>query len=354
MAETSQKYQIEKYLSGYGLAAFETKHSVYVVLFCMCRVSMKTGYKFDNVARTPTMGKAVRQTTPPYSRHALNEAMVKFVKEKGIRHAFDFGVYKSIMMGQAVRGLGLVHNIDILKVMLSITPYAYVKHLDLKAAVIECALKYEGLWPKNDKPLDRWASAIAERIFLLLNHVRRLKFSPIRWRQCIKSLDNDCIKMLRDIVDSIKAATRNYDSMEQAGEIESTQPYDDLDALGRDGFEHSDMDGEADIVTPAKKAKLNSGKASKKSTPKDDTTPEKLHGAKKASPTPVHKLIPTYATHQSYVQVVVDGKKSLVVACSQKQHADHKKVIEMIYKYLVEIDSADKDVAKNLRTTLIN
>ena len=311
---------------------------------------MKTGYKFDNVARTPTMGKAVRQTTPPYSKQSLNEAMVEFVKQKGIRHAFDFGVYKSIMMGQAVRGLGLVANIDILKVLLSVTPYAYVKHLDLKGSVIECALKYEGLWPKKDKPLDRWASAVAERIFLLLNHVRRLKFSPIRWRQCIKSLDNDAIKMLRDIVDSIKVATRNYDSMEQEGETESTQPYDDLDAIAKDGFDHSDIDGEADIVTPAKKVKLSSGKAKAK----DDTTPEKLHGAKKTSPTPVHKLIPTYATQQSYVQVVVDGKKSLVVACSQKQHEEHKKVIEMIYNYLVEINSADKDVAKNLRTSLIN
>ena len=48
--------------------------------------------------------------------------MIQWVKQVGIRNAFKFGAYDRIMLSQAVCGLGLVENAELLKLLLKSSP----------------------------------------------------------------------------------------------------------------------------------------------------------------------------------------------------------------------------------------
>jgi hypothetical protein len=236
---------------------------------------VKPSYKFSNVCRVPGVSdKAVRQGTPPYDAKQLNAMMLQLVRETGVRHVFDFGPYKGIMMGQAVRGLGLVFNQDILELCLAVTPFAYLNHLDLKRAVMEAALEFEGLWPKS-KPLDRWAASVAERIFCLLNHLRRIKWSPVRWKQCVKNLDNEDKKTLREMLKKVKQATREYNTMEITGEAAETVGYNEDGAA-----EHDEGEGAAEEAFPGDELdfELEEADGAADHDEGDELTPKKVKG----------------------------------------------------------------------------
>ena len=152
---------------------------------------VKSTFKRPNqfrVGRSAT----IRSSTPEYDVEVLTQKLKDFVKATGTTKAFQFGLYSSILMGQAVRGAGLLQNEGIISLMLQVSEFAYLKHQDLKHAVVECALYYENLWTKSPGgSLDRWASCVAERSLCVLNHLRRISFSDVRWRQAVKRLDKE-------------------------------------------------------------------------------------------------------------------------------------------------------------------
>jgi hypothetical protein len=337
---------------------------------------VKPSYKFSNVCRVPGVSdKAVRQSTPPYDAMQLNKMMLQLVRERGVRHVFDFGPYKGIMMGQAVRGHGLVFNQEMLELCLAVSPYAYLNHLDLKRAVMEAALEFPGLWPRSKKPLDRWAAAIAERIFCLLNHLRRIKWSPVRWQQCVKNLDNEDKEMLNKMLKKVKQATREYNTMEITGESAETVDYEE-DGAADGAAEHAEG-GAAEQAFPGEDSDFELGAADgaaehDEGDAADDSkvTPKKAKGkpvAKKADstkkaakktglpPKPVHLLSSGGGQKQSYIQKKTEGgKKELIVACSDKQHPEHKKVIGLIFQHLVDHSTDSKEEALKLRSFLLS
>ena len=80
------------------------------------------------------------------------------------------------------------------------------KHTDLKRAVTNCALEYAGLYDHKScrKPVDRWASDIAERMMCLLTHMRRIANSPVRFQQASSSLCASEVQVLRDMADRVR------------------------------------------------------------------------------------------------------------------------------------------------------
>ena len=50
----------------------------------------------------------------------------------------------------------------------------------------------------------RWASEIAERLFCVANHLRRIKHSVVRWRQCCVQLNESEKDLLQQIVDDME------------------------------------------------------------------------------------------------------------------------------------------------------
>jgi tRNA U55 pseudouridine synthase TruB len=232
------------------------------------------------------------------------------------------------------------------------------------------------LWPKSKKPLDRWAAAIAERIFCLLNHLRRIKWSPLRWQQCIKNLDNEDTQTLRKMVKKVKQATREYNTMELTGETAETVCYGEDEAA--DGAAEHDESGAAEQAIPGEDSDLEPETLEDGAAEHDEGdaaddwlgTPKKAKGkpvaktpnstkkaAKKTglSPKPVPILSVSGGKKQTYIQKKTEGGKlQLIVACSEKQHKDHKKVIGLIFQHLVDLSTDCKEEALQLRKFLIS
>lgn len=323
----------------------------------------KPSFKHSNGGgRAPSTAqsmKAVRQATPPYEYEALKDAVLLHCREAGVRRAFDFGIYKGVSMGHAVRGHGLVFNAALLGTILDVTPFAYVKHLDLKRACVEAALQLPGLWNQS-KPLERWASHIAERIFCLLNHLRRIKFSPVRWKQCARTMDKPGLEELAALVDKVQEATREY-TQEEMVDAEPKLPLLDERPGLKSGEEGAQEQGQA-VKSKGERSK-GKGAQSKGSQGKEQSgAVEQKAGAlcsgvrktvlKQKQEEP--HLYCVFGTAQSYIQKKAGSGRKLVIACSAKQHKCHAEVIKLICDYLSETGSDSKELAQRLRDHLLS
>lgn len=146
-----------------------------------------------------------RLPTPPVDKSDLNANLQNYVSSVGTAKAFDFAVYTGIPIGNGVRGKGLLAVAVLLGILIDSASHVTFTHADLKAAVLHCAFCIDGLWPKEQKrPIDRWASDIAERIFTICNHLRRIRHSPTRLRQCMQDLTVLEQDRLQSIVDRVE------------------------------------------------------------------------------------------------------------------------------------------------------
>ena len=257
-------------------------------------------------ARMPAVrcNSSRRLPAPAYCIADLKAALLGLVKRRGSRNALDMGLYSSIMLGHAVRGRGLAELEPLISCLLSVSPAGILKHGDLKKAILSVSMEIDGLCPLGPgQSLDRWASQKAERCFVVLNHVRRLAQSPVRWRQSIRSLDSPSIEILSNIKNQV------------------------LEQLPLPSKLENDI-GPEDSVSQVQ-------------VPKD------------MEEDPKEKLVVVRASSKSYIQVCSGTKKSLLVGCSSKQHKDHQNLITLVAKYMTEHHSTAKALATELRDFLL-
>ena len=168
------------------------------------------------------------------------------------------------------------------------------------------------------------------------------------------------------MVSSVKQLPGNfkYDSVEAVGEADGTVLYDESME-----FENEPADAGSEPTSPAPKPKCT--KASPTKT-KASPTKTKVE-SHKASPTKT-KVKSTKAsitktkdgtsevelylgqfTAKSYIQTKGENNnKVLVVACTSTQSAKHHDVCKLIFGYLKENNTADKELALNLRQHLLS
>ena len=292
-----------------------------------CKVSIPTkGRKTAHTLRTPT---------PPYSRDDLKKAMTVWIKENGIKSALSFGAYDKILLSQAVRGIGLCQNSAFLKILLEVSPCAKILHSDMKWAVQEVSHTFDTLVPAG-RPLERWASEVAERVFTLLNHLRRVVHSAVRMRQACRGLDNQNVMILKELQGKMHI---DSEASSCSGPI--------LDSKTEVSISPDDSISQVLVRCPP---------VSKISKKKDDKTAKSSKSDPRGHALPGgQRLFLVLAKNQSYIQVREcngTGKK-LVVACSQTQSTEHQQLMSMILTYLLEQGTCDKTLAMKLRAHLM-
>jgi hypothetical protein len=130
--------------------------------------------------RKPT-GGAIRKSASIVDQPSLERAFEEHVKEAGVETAFHFGVYLNLPISHAVRGHALACNYKLLKRILVLIPSGVVNQKPLSDALETCAWSFKDLAPKTQ--VTKWAAEAAYAVFVMLNHLRRLKYSPLRQRQ---------------------------------------------------------------------------------------------------------------------------------------------------------------------------
>jgi hypothetical protein len=254
--------------------------------------------------------------------------------------------------------MDLLHMRNILLDFLQLSPTATLQYTTLRQAFHEVLVAnpdiFATLKQKDDK-LDVWSAAgnLADAILCGMNHTRRLR-NPIRWAQATSRLDPELVHHLEKLRDGV----RNTNSMaevlptqelleqvegvmdDDASETEMLHTQDLLDASFEDE-EDDDHDEDADSLlkealcaspVPTKKAKIEQAIEAKKlvamEAKKKPAAEMAVSMKKPATSQGFHssifgKLFLTFATHQSYIQYMFEGKKILLAAFSQKQSSDH-------------------------------
>ena len=123
----------------------------------------------------------MRKAASSIDQLALDKVMENHVKEVGVDVAFEFGVYSNLPISHAVRGHALAAASPLLKKILVLCPDGTVNQKPLSDGLETAAYSFRELAPRSG--VGKWAADRAYAIFVMLNHLRRLKYSPLRQRQ---------------------------------------------------------------------------------------------------------------------------------------------------------------------------
>ena len=178
--------------------------------------------------------------------------MSEYIKKVGTARALQLGIYQGVPLGHAARGRGLVALADILESLLSVANHITFKHYDLKRTMANLALRYPELHDHR-RPLDRWGSDIAERVFCVVNHLRRLAHSSVRLAQALHTVPEEEAIVLRGLVAKValpsgqnsasaysSAPVTSSEAAPESSKTYSTpqvlKPNDSMCSLDSDGF----------------------------------------------------------------------------------------------------------------------
>ena len=298
-----------------------------------------------------------RMATPVYDAAFLTTQLTDYVSSTGVKKCFDLGLYGGMSLNQAVNGYGLIQNKGLLKVLVSVSPFAMFKVSDLKATLLQLSSTFSGLVPEDKgKDVNRWATKMAERFMVLLNHARRLKNSDVRLRQAGRKLDSSTCLRLNQLLSSMKCASA------------TSEPF--LMMLEDIRFEDADMDDaelDKDLklalpMPPCKNTKKKKEEVAKdKGVVKDKKKKEK--GAVDVAKCGIAaigiaakdiKYTLTCAKKQSYIQFLAPGqKKTLLIGVSAHQSKEHHGIVKVMYDHFCKNQTTDKEQAKSLRDALL-
>jgi hypothetical protein len=313
--------------------------SSYIKVHSFAFQIMVSGVSHRKTHKTTSNG---RSTTPAYDEQQLMECVEDYVQKTGVMKSFELGVYANMNVSQAVHGWSLVKCKPLVESLMDVSPYCMFKVLDLKHALKAVGQKFSGLVSEK-LTVEAWADKMAERIMVIMNHLRRLKNSEVRLRQALKKLDQKNSEALQGLVSQVKL-------------FSATTPVPECLALEELKDDFLDMDIMESKPVPPKKHAGVVGAASGVPT----TAPtETKSGQKKVSKVDGAlakdvRFMATFAKQQSYIQYVVGGStKKLLIAVSQQQSKDHSNIIKVMHDHFQKNPTVDKAVAQSLRAALL-
>jgi hypothetical protein len=140
-----------------------------------------------------------RAASPSLSDEDLYEGLKGYIHKASTATAFNFGVYHSIAVGQAVNGFGLLLLSPFILFLLQLLPCLLFKYTSLKAALGRNADWYPTLVDAS-RTSEKWAGDTAERIMCICHHVRRLKQNATKFRQAAQRMDAEQTEQLKTLV----------------------------------------------------------------------------------------------------------------------------------------------------------
>ena len=146
-----------------------------------------------------------RDPCPEYNLDTVQGCILEHVHREGAARAFELGVYAGVHTAHAVRGSSLLKCGALLQALVTGLPYARVRYGDLKAVLKNVGLQAPEVVTQGPSrwrswTVDEWAGATAERLMVLLAHVRRLHHSQLRFAQCVAKLSDPETAQLQDLL----------------------------------------------------------------------------------------------------------------------------------------------------------
>ena len=156
----------------------------------------------------------------------------------------SFGAYETISRSQATDAKGLIHCLPLLEDLLQISPCGEIHPNPLRQSIMKLVQEKPAM-NQTDWNCQVWTNLRAERVTVILLHLRRLK-SEEEMRKCVGKLTGkDCLQ-LKKIVSIMED---NKEPLDKRGK-------DPLDKRGVEQEEEEEEEEEAETPPPAKQRKL--------------------------------------------------------------------------------------------------
>ena len=126
-----------------------------------------------------------RHCIPAYDKTELREGLLEHMKKEGVNSAFELGPYMSLSRSRAASAAGLIGMQCLLQVLLRVAPHAEIHIAALKDCFLAVAVSYPAV-TGGTMGARHWAGWMTERIMTALNHVRRIKNSSKKYKECTR------------------------------------------------------------------------------------------------------------------------------------------------------------------------
>ena len=183
-----------------------------------------------NFALQSTMGEirkgGKRPRVPPSGLEALTELELALLDKHKKEGVLEFHGYENVGLAQAVFGLGLLQNEDFLRQILKIAASASIRSDVIKVAfrvILTRNRLVKGGQPKAAWSDSVWIAHRAERVGVMLHHLRRLKREEVRRHQCFSKLALPEIERLQHLIDMVDLSAGEWDGDSQGG-TDSLEP----------------------------------------------------------------------------------------------------------------------------------
>ena len=347
-------------------------------------------------------GGARRLPVPIVCQDSLTNVLENHVKEVGVSVAFFFGAYEYLGRSQAVHAAGLKFNEKLLWNLIRLAPSGEIKISQFKAALLIILKKFPQL-NKTHLDSELWAGFKGDKMSVMFAHIRRYKVDIVRQRQALSKAtneDRESIDCLADLLQLKEAAA--FSPVSSGASVSSATPVKKNRELKREvsldesGYPRMLLESSDEVplkpdkqgqghLPPTKKLKaVDMACASAvdpllaeafadlgSSAPASVPTPSAQKPTTKRALAPhmsksldtgmgpfvskaFGKLYITRASKQSYIQIDVSGKKTLLVALSTGAFPLHNQDILKIASWVCsQGPSLTKDGVLRYRAAMV-
>ena len=369
------------YEANFAACSVITKFLLAVCLvFAMVGMKASVSSKSSGKKQTP-----IRRPCPEIDMEELKEKLHAFVEKVGFKEAFNLYAYNNLPVSNAVDGYSMLKKEQLVMLLLQVSPLGMIKfsHLRDGCKYLEDTFGKE-LFSCFTVSAPMLAGKVADQLFVLLAHVRRVMGNMDRWTEAFARFSNNDLAGLKNL--------QGY-MVEHGFEVKTTKSKEpDSPAVTPLKFRKLAMqisDVSVDSFGLAKVPRMHATSPDPEVLLLHEESPMPLK-KRPAAATPMkrpaaetikkHKgviamkaesscakkqvdfkinigtLVVAGGKDQSYVQHVPKGssKKQLVVAVSKSMTHEHRKLIDKIHDWILKQSGPSKMEVVNYRNKLLS
>jgi len=300
-----------------------------------------------------------RRPCPDVNLEELKERLHGYVEKIGAKEAFNLYAYNNLAVSRAVDGYSLLKKEQLVMILLQVSPLAMIKFSILRDACkhLEATFGKE-LFSCFNVSASLLAGKVADQLFVLLAHIRRVMGNEDRWFEALgKYSSNDVagLKNLREfMVDhgfEVKGAATQDSSNTAITPVKLRQLGKQISDVSIDsyGFPKVPKIGNASPLADPEVRNLfeesplpikkRPAAVSSHATIKKDKAPTAMKAKSHSTgdfKINIASLKVSGGKDQSYLQHVPKGssKKQLIVSVSSKMDVNHRKLVDKIFLWL--------------------
>ena len=166
-----------------------------------------------------------RKPSPDVDVEQLKERLHSYVERVGVKNAFNLYAYNNMPVSCAVDGFSLIRKEQLVALLVQASPMAVIKFSNLRDSCkyLEDTFGKE-LFSCFQVPAPLLAGKVADQLFVMLAHIRRVMGNADRWAEAFNRYSDDDLVSLKNLRDFMGENGFEFKGGSQAEPEVSTPP----------------------------------------------------------------------------------------------------------------------------------